>query len=108
MKYFVKYEVKKGDKTLINPGLTDFNTSVELNAGQLKTTIKEWLEVSSSETVVSEVLKSGNKELVDTDIISFNSKTGLNYLLTLSGNTGTHSFSGGTKSLNKPDFLNKK
>ena len=108
MKYFVKYEVKKGDKTFINPGLTDFNTSVELNAGQLKTSIKEFLEVPTGNTVVSEVLKSGNKELVDTDIIPFSGNTGLNYLLTLSGNTGTQSFSGGTKSLNKPDFLNKK
>jgi len=108
MKYFVKYEVKKGDKSFINPGLSDFNTSVELNAGQLKTTVKEWLDIPSGETVVSEVLKSGQKELVDTDIIPFRDKTGLNYLLTLSGNTGTQSFSGGTKSLHKPDFLNKK
>jgi len=108
MKYFVKYEVKKGDKTFINPGLTDFNTSVELNVSQLKTSIKEFLDVTSGDTVVSEVLKSGNKELVDTDIIPFSGKTGLNYLLTLSGDTGTQSFSGGTKSSNRPDFLNKK
>ena len=85
MKYFVKYEVKKGDKSFINQGLTDFNTSVELNAGQLKTTVKEWLNVSSDETVVSEVIKSGKKELVDTDVIPFSSNTGLSYLLTLSG-----------------------
>jgi hypothetical protein len=85
MKYFVKYEVKKGDKSIIKPGLTDFNTSVELNAGQLKTTVKEWLNVSSDETVVSEVIKSGKKELVDTDVIPFSSNTGLSYLLTLSG-----------------------
>lgn len=87
MKYFVKYEVKKGDKSIIKPGLTDFNTSVELNAGQLKTTVKEWLDVSSGETVVSEVIKSGNKELVDTDVIPFSGNTGLSYLLTLSGGT---------------------
>jgi hypothetical protein len=84
MKYFVKYEVKKGDKSIIKPGLTDFNTSIELNAGQLKTCVKEWLEVSSGETVVSEVLKLGNKELVDTDVIPFSSNTGLSYILTLS------------------------
>ena len=100
MKYFVKYEVKKGDRVLINPGLSDFNSSIELNAGQLKTTVKEWLEIPSGNTVVSEVLKSGNKELVDTDIIPFSGHTGLNYILTLSGNTETQSFSGGTKSPN--------
>ncbi len=107
MKYFVKYEVKKGDKPFINPGLSDFNTSVELNVGQLKTTVKEWLEVPSGETIVSEVFKSGTKELVDTDLLPFSGKTGLSYLLTLSGDTGTQSFSGGTKSLFKPIFSGK-
>ena len=105
MKYFVKYEVKKGDKLFMNPGLTDFNSSVELNTGQLKSIVKEWLEIPSDNTIISEVLKSDNKELVDTDVIPFSGHTGLNYLLTLSGDTGTQSSNVGTKSL---EYLNKK
>lgn len=107
MKYFVKYEVKKGDKPFINPGLADFNTSVELNAGQLKTTVKEWLEVPSGETIVSEVFKSGTKELVDTDLLPFSGKTGLSYLITLSGGTTSQSLSGGTRTLHRPIFSGK-
>ena len=96
MKYLVKYEVKSGDKTLINPGLADFNTSVELTSKELKEVVKEWLS-APDKPVISEVLKLNNKELLDTDVISFSGRTNLNYLLTLSGDTGTQSLSGGTK-----------
>ena len=100
MKYFVKYEVKSGDKFIVNPGLSDFNSDVELNAGQLKVIVKEWLS-TPDKPIISEVLKSGNKELLDNDILHFSGNTSLIYKLKLSGNTGTHTFSGDTRTNNK-------
>lgn len=86
MKYFVKYKVVDGKKTITPEGLTDINTDVELTAGDIKTKMKEWLTLPTSKTIATEELKLNNKVLEDSEVVS-NKKTGLSYLVNFSGST---------------------
>ena len=80
MKYFVKYKVVDGKKTISPEGIMDINTDVELTAGDIKTKMKEWFKFPSTKTIVTEELKLNNKVLENSEVVS-KKKTGLSYLV---------------------------
>jgi hypothetical protein len=102
MKYFVKYEIKEGEKVTITDGFTDINTEVELNAGQIKKQVKDTFNLPPNKVVVSEELKANRKVFKDDEIVPKRT-TGLEYTLMVTGPVKTKEEEVATKPESTPE-----